>query len=255
MTDTLNAWERQYFVDDGREPLLFYVIFGEIDTSEALSQQKYRSAGIPLGIDAESYCAENHRELLDGFREGYSWNKFLTQAPQHVAQVKNCHWCTVLKGTPTESKTLNYLRDAVGLITYMLDHGGCAVFDPQVLHWWTPVEWRERLFEPAAPVPTHHVVILVSDEAIPNQKWFHTRGMRKFGRPDLSMHYVNQRHEENTIRLFNYLISVQAFGASFIKNQYLTLDLLNLDLSLSYDGNLNNPDFNNSHLEISIFNN
>ena len=75
------------------------------------------------------------------------------------------------------------------LITHFLDHGGVAVYDPQMFEWWSPKKWRERIFSPAGPVPRHHTVILVSEDA-PGTEWIHTRGLRKFGRPDLSVHRV-----------------------------------------------------------------
>src|SRR5262245_51477721 len=57
-----------------------------------------------------------------------------------------------------------YLRDSIGVVMYLLDHGGMAAMDPQVLKLYDPSSWREELFEPSPPDLSRHVVILVSEE-------------------------------------------------------------------------------------------
>ena len=64
----------------------------------------------------------------------------------------------ILRGTPTDSTTLDYLRDTIGLITYLIDHGGCAVYDPFMFRWWQPQEWKQQIFDPSTAVPRHHTV-------------------------------------------------------------------------------------------------
>jgi hypothetical protein len=34
-----------------------------------------------------------------------------------------------------DQSDLSYLRDTVGLLTSLLDHGGVTVYDPQMFHW------------------------------------------------------------------------------------------------------------------------
>ena len=54
--------------------------------------------------------------------------------------------------------------------------------------------------------------MLVSEEGEPSSKWFHARGMRKFGRPDISVHGVIKNLEDGVIDLCNRLIEYQAAG-------------------------------------------
>jgi len=42
---------------------------------------------------------------------------------------------------------------------------------------------------------------------------FHTRGMRKFGRPDISIRHVPAESRQAAIELCNRFIAYQAFGA------------------------------------------
>lgn len=53
--------------------------------------------------------------------------------------------------------------------------------------WWSADEWRSRAFDPGEPAPRRH---LLSEEPEPDLLWYHTRGMLKLGRPDLSVHGV-----------------------------------------------------------------
>ena len=51
--------------------------------------------------------------------------------------------CLILRGELEDQSNLNYLRDTVGLMTFLLDQGGIVVYDPQMFHWWEPGEWKE----------------------------------------------------------------------------------------------------------------
>jgi hypothetical protein len=162
----------------------------------------------------------------------------------------------LLVGSPPNAEEpqgdLNYLRDAVGLLTFLLNHGGIAVFDPWMFHWWEPEEWKERVFLPGGAVPRHHVIILTSPEpADPSLTWFHTRGMRKFGRPDLSLHRVPQQYSEAVIDLCNRFIELQAFGGVIEEGQEVRMRTLPGGMTCHHVGDLDDPEFNNVHVEIT----
>ena len=250
-TEQLGTWERQYYVAGGGDPMLFYVVYGEIDSSAPLSRGSYRSNGVPDGIDVMSYGPNMHPEVPGSFRDGYLWDEFAATDPELAATVGRCEHCMILRGTPTESTTLDYLRDTVGLITFLIDHGGCAVYDPFMFRWWPPAEWKQQIFEPAAAVPRHHTVILFSEETDPSLKWFHTRGMRKFGRPDISVHNVSSELEDGVIDLCNRLIEHQAFGHVVRDGQQVKMASLPSGGVIRHRGDLDDPDFNNVHLDVS----
>lgn len=138
----------------------------------------------------------------------------------------------------------------MGLLTFLLDHGGITVYDPCMFHWWEPEEWRHRIFDPAGPVPRHHVVILTSEELNPALTWFHTRGMRKFGRPDLSIHNVPARRNDAIIDLIERFIELQAFGGIIEEGQAIRMKSLPAGMTCHHEGDLDDPDFNNVHVEI-----
>lgn len=250
MTSELETWERKHYVAGGGDPFLFYVVYGEIDASARLTRSKYRTNGVPDGIDVMSYGPTKHPDVPGRFRAGYLWDEFAANDPELAATVGNARHCMILRGTPTDSTTLDYLRDSVGLITYLIDHGGCAVYDPIMFRWWQPSEWKRQLFEPAAAVPGHHTVILVSEENEHSSKWFHTRGMRKFGRPDISVRHVATELEDGVIDLCHRLIELQAFGHVVQDGQQIEMASLPSGGIIRHSGDLDDPDFDNVHLDV-----
>jgi hypothetical protein len=251
MAPELTNWERQHDQSGGGDPFLFYVVFGSVDLSTPFCRSTYRSSGAPDGIAVMSYGPDKHPDVPSSFRDGYVWDEFVASDPDCAAQVASCEHCIVFRGTPTDATTLNYLRDTVGLITYMLDRGGCAVYDPLMFRWWNPGEWKQEIFDPPDPAPRRHVVILASEEDDPSLKWFHTRGMRKFGRPDISVHNVPNELEDGVIDLCTRLIEHQAFGLVVPDGQEVRMASLPAGGVFRRGGDVDDPDFNNVHLDVS----
>jgi hypothetical protein len=132
----------------------------------------------------------------------------------------------------------------------LLESGGIAVFDPHMLKWWSADEWSARVFEPDGPVPRHHVVILVSDEPDAGHHWYHTRGMLKFGRPDLSIHDVPKSLGAAVEDLCNRFIEAQGFGAVIAEGQEIKMSSLPSGWRCHHGGHLDDPEFNNRHIDI-----
>jgi len=130
--------------------------------------------------------------MVSWFRRGYHWDQLTTEDPNLAAKVAAEDSCLVLKGRVIDPPSLNYFRDVIGLLTFFVDAGGVGIYDPQMFKWWAPSEWRSRIFSPGSCAPHDHVVILTSEDR--HGKWIHTRGLRKFGRPDLSVHNVGPQH-------------------------------------------------------------
>jgi len=203
------------------------------------------------GVEIKTYGPGTNPEVVSSFFEGYLWEQFKTQDPETASKVSECEHCMVFRGTPADDSTLNYLRDIVGLITFALDNGGLTVYDPFMLKWWSPSDWNREIFDPAAAVPTNHTVILVSNEE-DGTRWFHTRGMRKFGRPDISVHNVTSENETAVIDLCNRLIEHQAFGHVVPDGQEIRMESLSSIGVITHAGDLEDPDFNNVHLNVTL---
>ena len=252
MPTELESWERQHFTDGGGEPFLFYVVFGNVDASASLSRSKYRCDGMVDGIDIMTYGPTANPEVPSSFLEGYLWEQVQTDDPDLAKAITECEHCMVFRCAPADDSTLDYLRDTVGFITFALENGGCAVYDPFMLKWWNPSDWKNTIFEPAGAVPRNHTVILASEDDEPETTWFHTRGMRKFGRPDISVRNVTTENENAVVDLCNRLIEQQAFGHVVPDGQEIRMDALPNGGSIHHAGTLDDPDFNNVHLIVTL---
>jgi hypothetical protein len=249
MSTPLEDWPRPYIAAGGEKPFLFYVVFG-CDTDELeLSRSRHRCDAIPDDIEIHNYGPGVHPEVLDEFRQGYLWDELLRNDPVLAEAVAKQTRCTIVRGPVADDSTLNYFRNTIGLLTCLLDCGGVAIYDPQSLKWWSAETWRTAVFEPAAALPREHVVILVSDDA-PGVQWLHTRGMRKFGRPDLSIHGVGADQLDAVLELLNRFIEFQAFGGVIPEGQEIRSKTLPSGMVCTHGGDLDDPDFNNVHVEI-----
>jgi hypothetical protein len=214
-----------------------------------LSATKYRSNGPPEGVSLVAYGRSTHAEYLSSFCEGFVWDELRKDQPELADQISKSPDCVVLRGELPDPPTLDYLRDCVGTVAYLLDRGAVAVYDLQILRWWEPREWRSTIFNPAKALPHRHVVVLVSEE--PEGLWFHTRGMRKFARPDISVQGVGSAFKEPIIDLCERLIEFMAMGGLPVEGEAIRMKSLPPGGVIHHRGDLDDPDFNNIHLEIT----
>ena len=251
MGDPLAKWDRPHFEPGGGEPYLFYVVYGDVDTDAPLSRSAYRSEGIPEGIDLSRYTRAEHPDVFAGFESGPLGQQLRSSGIDIAAAVEQASACLILRGTLPDSPDLDYLRNSIGLLTWCLDNGGCIIFDAQALTWWRADKWRETIFEPGKPDTGRHVTILCSEDDRRDTKWFHTRGMRKFGRPDISVRHVPPAHESGIIDLCNRLIELQGLGAIVAEGREIDMATLPPGGTARHGGDLDDPDFNNFHIEIA----
>lgn len=248
MTGPAQAWSRPAHAPGGGDAFLFYVVFGVAPGSLEISRSTYRFRGVPQGIDVQAY-GPDQATVVRSFRTGPLWTDLGARRPSLAASVAAADSCVVVVGTVPDPQDLLYLRDVVGLVTSLLDRGAVAVLDPQGFAWWEPVEWRREIFELDGADPHRHVIILTSEDG-PGTKWFHTRGLRKFGRPDVSLHGVTPAREAAATELCNRFIGLQAFGGIVPEGQEIRMAGLPEGAVCRHRGTLEDPDFNNVHLEI-----
>jgi hypothetical protein len=156
----------------------------------------------------------------------------------------------VVRGTLKDSKETGYLRDTLGVLAGLLDIGGVAILDPQTLSLLSAADWRRKyLVAEGAPI-RNHLLILCDSEPEPGHSWIHTRGMRKFGRPDVSIHQVPDAAIDRAGLLCETLVQMQALGAHFVDGQRLAIEGLPEGVQVKLGGGLADPDFNNTFVEL-----
>jgi hypothetical protein len=240
MGNELASWERPHYAEGGGVPFLLYYVFGRFDGGLELSRERYRVSGVPAGIQI---LQVDPGQVLEG-----PMAELLEAEGDLAAAVRAAPHCLMLVGGVEDAATLDYLRDVIGIITCALDAGGVAVLDAFQLRWWSKSSWRETLFDAPALRPLDHVALLSSEEE--GGLWLHTRGMRKFGRPDLSVRRVPEALVEPIVDLLTRFVSFMAQGALIPEGQEIKMKTLPSGMTCHHGGDLEDDDFNNVHVEI-----
>ncbi len=248
---TLMGWPRQFYQAGGGHPQLFYKVHGDLSKGIKLDPKKYRCAGIPAGVEVSTLArADAPEPFAFGLDAPFS-DRLANDHPDVLRAARDSSHCLLLKGVIEDPNSLNYWRDTIGFLMCLLDQGGVAIFDPYKLDWWTPAEWSQQAFEPNGPEQRAHVVILVSDdEKNPGKYWIHTRGLIKFGRPDLSIRAVTDELVAPAEEVCNRFIDLSANGGVVNDGQPLKMASWPAGWACFHGGDFDDPDFNNVHMEI-----
>ena len=249
MIDDIHDWQRPHFRAGGGDAFLFYVMFGPIPSDFTISRGDYHFDGIPDGVQLTGYNPNTHPEVLDNLREGFLWEQLQNDDPALATVIGEQTEGLKLIGPVQDPVDLNYFRNVVGLIQWLFDQGGVGLYDPFRFFWWTPDQWRRDAFESESGSPRQHVVTLVSEDD--DGEWIHTRGLRKFGRPDLSVHKVPREHRDAIFDMLNRFIEFQALGGVIDEGQEIRMDTLPGGMTCHHGGDVDDPDFNNVHVEIT----
>ncbi len=248
MEDSIKTWNRKYFAKPLNKPMLFYVVYGNFTADFKIPHEKYRTRGLLPAFKLMNFGPDNKPEVVKSFLKGYVWKTLIATDAVLAKKVSDSQECFVLTGEINDSSNLDYLRDVVGVITYLLDNGGECVYDPQAVQFFGKKRWMDNIFDPDGSVPRNHVIILVTEEK--DGKWYHTRGLRKFGRPDLSIHQVNTKYEDAVYDLFNRFIEYEGFGGIIAEGQEIKMKDLPAGMWCETKGDFEDLDFNNQHVEI-----
>src|SRR5690606_16488128 len=96
--------------------------------------------------------------------------------------------------------------------------------------------------------PRNHVLILCNADEVPGRSWVRTRGMRKFGRPDLSVRNVPENELGRAGSMCERLMEFLSMGGHFRAGQELAVDGLSRDMVAEPGGSADDPRFNNTHV-------
>lgn len=253
----MRDWKRPNYTEPGGSPFLFYVLFGGFGAMPALDSQHYACEGMTPGIDVQHLKRSENAELMDSFFEGNLFANLRTERPRMAAGLRAAPECFLVQGEIEDRANLNYLRNTCGLLNYFADNGGFMIYDPLIIKWWDIDEWHEQLVAPRKPNLKAHTVTLVNREPVdPDDPdadptfWFHTRGMRKFGRPDLSVHAVPADLSDEVNAIIDHFIDFQALGGNIPDEHRFRIDGFETDLTAVLTGDWDDPEFSNLHFEI-----
>lgn len=244
-------WPRPQWSDGGERAFLLWFVFGDFPAEFRIDAAKYRTRGMPDGVQVIRYV---NRELAkwDGYPLAGALGAMLWEEDAALFErAKRARECIVIRGEIADPADLDPLRDVVGTIAGLCDLGAVAVIDPQTLDMADATGWRARFFDDDAFHPRDHVLILCSDdEHDAGRAWVHTRGMRKFARPDVSIVNVPPEAVDAAGELALRFVAFQCAGGIVEEGREVEVDGLPEGMRARHGGEAADPDFNNTHFEL-----
>lgn len=253
MTDTTTPaadWPRPYWQPSDESGVLLFFVFGSFAEDVAIPAMKYGSPGLPAGVEMQRM-----QNVVLSKWEGYPLAGALGELlrednPEAFKQAKDAPHVMVIRGRFPDRDDLGYLRDTLGVVAGLTDVGGSVVVDPQILTLFSAAEWRAHYLIKGGAPTRHHVLILCSPEETKGRSWIRTRGMRKFGRPDVSITNVPDAEIDRVGALAERFVDLGALGTHFEDGQVVEVDGVAGGLTVRLDADENDPRFNNSHAAI-----
>jgi hypothetical protein len=239
MTGTLDNWSRPYFEDSTQMARLSFAVFGRFDKNEEFEQAcSVLPPGAALGLtDAED------------LQNGAGWELCREETPELAERVEGCSGCAVLTALIQDQESLDYLKTSLDVITFLTDTGGEVVYDADTLSWHPREKWSQLTDAGQIFNPFDHVAVVRSRQ--PDGVWLHTRGMIKFGRPDLSARAVPAQQETHYRKVIDRFINFQALGGAIELGRVIQLEGTELSLVTNkVKGSLEDPTFKNFYVEI-----
>ena len=207
--------ERPYYEDINYHPLMFYVIFGAKEEELEISRERHNLDEVPEGLNMNMLTREQHGEYMDNLIGGTLGKLLNEEQPELCEKIQKENIWAVVNGEIKQDDNLKYLRNTIGVIQAFLDTGAIAVLDMQTFSLYSAEEFTERFFSKELDVYSHvkNLISKMEDGNI----WLHTRGLRKFGRPDISIENVPETDENKAVRIANQMIFYSSLGMLFNK--------------------------------------
>jgi len=242
-------WSRPHWTRDEAKAMLLYFVFGEFLAEPQLDLSAHGSQGLPPEVEMRR-IPKAMLAHWDGHPLRGALGEILREGnPEAFEVARKAPECLMLRGELVDSDSLAYLRDTLGVVAALLDAGGVAVVDPQILEIFTKDEWRARYAGAEVAAARGHVLILCHDDAN-GDAWVKTRGMRKFARPDVSIRRVPPSEVQRAGAVASRLVELGMGGMRFGEGSVIEVDGLPDGLRVTRGGSLDDPEFNNTHLEL-----
>jgi hypothetical protein len=245
------AWPRPHWRDSGEQAFLLWFVFGRFDDGLRIDAQRYRTRGLPEGIEAIRYV-HAALERWDGYPLAGTLGRLLWEEDARLFErARKAPECWMLRGALPDPSDLDPLRDVVGSIAALCDGGGVAVLDPQTLSMTSAAQWRRDWARADAFAARDHLLILCSDDdRSPGRQWVHTRGLRKFARPDIGVRNVPPAHADAAGELAERFAQFQCAGGIVPDGHVIEIAGCPAPMTIALVGGPDDPEFNNRHLAL-----
>jgi hypothetical protein len=209
MTIILESWPRKLYQQTSEKFYFRYRIYGEFPPLPAFSSTEYRSAGLFKGVKLFRYDQHNASQMSE-LRSGNLWEQSIGRNPALDARILMAQECLELKADFADQPNLDYLRDTVGLIMFLLENGGCAVYDYLSNRWWDALSWRRDIFsQPFSP----RIYLNISKQINAGKITLLTSGLVIFARQEIKIIDIPEAEVDSAKEIIYKLAVALADGA------------------------------------------
>lgn len=242
--------ERKYYNDIDYKPFLFYVVFGVSEENMQVSKSKHHVDEVPAGIDIRCLNRKDNNDYIENFFQGAIGDIIRENDEELYNICREQDRCVVIQGAAIEDATFDYMRNIVGVMQAFVDNGAVGILDLLTFSLFSPKRYTEKFFEKDINAQDH-VVILISKTD--DKFWIHTRGMSKFGRPDISMEDVEESKLALCERLINQMIYFGGEGAVFKEQIKINVSPEESHMvRTEFINDFDNDDFNNAYYKATL---
>lgn len=237
------TYERPYYIDIAYPPVLFYIVFG---TNGDLALEEGKA--LPQGLEAVTYKGEGHKKYMQSILGGSIGEILKNENQKLYEKALQTEGCVVISGAAAKKDDLKYLKATMEYIQALMKGGAIAVLDLLTYTLFGSEEWIKLCNQDFTPF--EHASIMVSEMA-DDSAWLHTMGMRKFGRPDISIELFDKTKLKDAIAVINSMICLGAQGAFYENETRIELpDGRAYMIKPNFINDFGNPEFNNAYYRI-----
>lgn len=253
-------WPRPHFEPSGSVASVFYLVVGPPPESLNIKRARHHVDRIEENLIVSRHTRAQDPAWFDAWFNSPAAFDLDAVFGAAAADVRAADQLSVVRGDFPDPPTLGYLRNTIGVVSAIADCGAVAVFDVLALTWWRPDDWRRRFVDASEFRIDEQIFIAVTDDPRHHPGlWTHTRGMKKFGRPDLQMKHLPGGYDvtnpaiRDSGTVLNGVASYLAQGAVVRDGQTLHLPTVNRSVAF-FESPADDPEarrhFGNAVLEI-----
>ncbi len=211
------VWPRPHWSEGGGVADVTLFVFSQVGVDGTTLPLKTRAHGVPQGglpddVEVQTVARADAPEWVDGFfspalmalaERDLGWDGRPPVEPTAVHLVK------VTAENPSD---LGYLQGAWALARAFVDTGGFALLDAHAHAWLSPQMLAERATDGPFRMQDEVSIVFETEPSHEFGHLLHTRGLIKFGRPDLIVVSVPPRHGVAIADIVNQLAERLALG-------------------------------------------
>jgi hypothetical protein len=227
MTSAITPWSRTSFQPTGCRAAISLISFADRDVLEAASDLRLRGV-VPENAPVACLDLRLHRyvdspDWIDGWRTGAMRNIAARELGDDLGRLDTASCCYSIQVEVDDPADLTHLQLAWAVASHLAGSGSFAVLDAYACTWYPGPAVAS--LPPDRPFVIQREVSLTAEtEPTPGfGHAVHTRGMVKFGRPDLIAGVPAERIEQ-TGRILNHLARMLADGQTLHPGQKLRID-------------------------------